>query len=89
MSTVKKINGILVPNTFVTGFTYNDANLLTISQNGQNDLSVNLNYFSGLTITGDVSTYTLSSDTIYITSALINNNSNTQLLTIKTSTGKI
>lgn len=89
MSRVSKINGVLVTDTFVTGFTYNDANSLTISQNGQNDLSVGINYFSGLTITGDVSTYTLSSDTIYITSALTNNNSNTQLLTRNTSTGKI
>jgi hypothetical protein len=59
MSTIKKINGIYVPNTFVTGFTYNDANLLTISQNGKSDLNVYLNQFSGLTVNGSVSATTL------------------------------
>lgn len=37
-------------DTFVTGFTYNDANRLTISQNGgQSPLNVFINTFSGLT----------------------------------------
>lgn len=42
-------------DTYVTGFTYNNANKLTISQNnGQPDLNVYLNTFSGLTVNGDI-----------------------------------
>lgn len=62
MSTIKKINGILVPNTFVTGFTYNNSNLLTVSQNGKPDLNVYLNQFSGLTVNGSVSATTYYGD---------------------------
>lgn len=43
----------VVTDTYVTGFTYNDANKLTLSQNyGQPDLIVYINQLSGLTITG-------------------------------------
>ena len=50
------VNGITytaITDTFVTGFTYNDANRLTISRNqGQSDLNVFINTFSGLTVNG-------------------------------------
>jgi hypothetical protein len=48
-------------NFYVTGFTYNDANTLTISRNGGlGDLSATINTLTGLTINGvfSASTYT-------------------------------
>ena len=40
-------------DTFVTGFTYDNQNKLTLSQNqGQPDLIVYINQFSGLSING-------------------------------------
>jgi|LakMenEpi03Aug12_release.lakeMendotaPanAssembly.Ray.scaffolds.fasta_scaffold30031_4 hypothetical protein len=51
--------GSLSGDTYVTGFTYNNANRLTISQNGgQSDLIVFINTFSGLTVNGSVSATT-------------------------------
>jgi hypothetical protein len=48
-------------DTYVTGFTYNDANKLTISQNqGQAPLNVFINTFTGLTVNGSISATTLS-----------------------------
>ena len=41
-------------NTFVTGFTYNDANTLTISRNDGVDLSTSINIMTGLTVNGDI-----------------------------------
>ncbi len=42
-------------DTFVTGFTYDNSNKLTISQNNnQSDLDVIINEFTGLTINGDL-----------------------------------
>jgi hypothetical protein len=49
------VTGLLSADTFVTGFTYNNANLLTISQNqGQSPLSVNISVMTGLTIAGNL-----------------------------------
>jgi hypothetical protein len=46
-----QVTGFTSENTFVTGFTYDNQNLLTISQNnGKEDLFVYLNQFSGLTV---------------------------------------
>ena len=48
-------------NFYVTGFTYNDANTLTITRNGGlGDLSATINTLTGLTINGvfSASTYT-------------------------------
>ena len=43
-------------NTFVTDFTYNNSNILTIGRNqGESDLSVNIGVMSGLTVNGDIS----------------------------------
>tara|TARA_Y100000589_G_C27198091_1_gene647971 strand:- start:5803 stop:9339 length:3537 start_codon:yes stop_codon:yes gene_type:complete len=48
-------------NSFVTGFTYNNKNNLTISRNdGLGDISTNLSEMSGLTINGDL---TVTGDT--------------------------
>jgi len=50
-------------DTYVTGFTYNDANLLTISQNqGQQDLSINIDTMTGLTVNGILSATTYYGD---------------------------
>ena len=46
------ITGATTQDTFVTGFTYNDANTFTISRNDGVDLSVNMDTMSGLTING-------------------------------------
>ena len=45
-------------NTFTTGFTYNDANRLTISDNAGTNLSVDINSMTGLTINGSLSATT-------------------------------
>ncbi len=52
-------------NTYVTGFTYNDANRLTIQQNDVSDLSVFINTMTGLTVTGGISGGTISGGTFY------------------------
>ena len=41
-------------NTFVTGFTYDDSNNLTISRNDGTDFTTNIDIMSGLTIDGDL-----------------------------------
>jgi len=41
-------------NTFVTGFTYDNSNNLTINRNDGVDFSVNIDTMSGLTINGDL-----------------------------------
>jgi len=41
-------------NTFVTGFTYDNSNNLTISRNDGVDFGVNIDTMSGLTINGDL-----------------------------------
>ena len=47
------ISGFLSADTFVTGFTYDNQNRLTLSQNnGQSDLNLYINQFSGLSING-------------------------------------
>jgi hypothetical protein len=49
------LTGLVTNDFYVTGFTYNNQNKLTISQNGgQSDLNVYLNTFSGLTINGNL-----------------------------------
>ena len=50
-------------NTFVTGFTYNDANTLTISRNDGVNLSTSINTMTGLTINGTLVVDTLSATT--------------------------
>jgi hypothetical protein len=55
-------------NTFVTGFTYNNANTITLSQNNGQSSGVTINSVTGLTINGNLSvTGTTSSGTISAT----------------------
>jgi len=49
-------------NTFVTGFTYNDANTFTISRNDGVDLSTSINTMTGLTVNGSISATTYFGD---------------------------
>lgn len=52
-------------NTYVTGFTYNNSNVLKIQQNNsQPELSVVVNTMSGLTIDGALTATTISAATI-------------------------
>jgi hypothetical protein len=50
-------------NTFTTGFTYNDANTLTIERNDGVNLSTSINTMTGLTINGTLVVDTLSATT--------------------------
>ena len=56
-------------NTFVTGFTYNDANTFTISRNGGlGDLTSTMSVLSGITYYGDGSNLSgISSSDFYVT----------------------
>lgn len=59
------ISGITGTDTYVTGFTYDDANTLTISQNqGQSPLYATINIVTGLTVNGD----------LYVSNSAITNN---------------
>jgi len=52
-------------NFYVTGFTYNDANTFTISQNGGlGDLTSTINTMTGLTVNGTLVVDTISATTI-------------------------
>ncbi|NBT88925.1 MAG: hypothetical protein EBT51_11595, partial [Flavobacteriaceae bacterium] len=52
-------------NYYVTGFTYNDANTFTISQNGGlGDLTSTINNVTGLTVNGTLVVDTISATTI-------------------------
>jgi hypothetical protein len=53
------ITGFTSVDTYVTGFTYDNSNNLTISRNeGQPDLSVNISSMTGLTVNGVLSATT-------------------------------
>ena len=41
-------------NTFVTGFTYNNANTFTIEQNDGSNFSTSINTVTGLTVSGNL-----------------------------------
>jgi hypothetical protein len=72
-------------DTFVTGFTYNNANRLTISRNGsQPDLTVNINRLTGLTVTNG-----LSADTLTLTTMAVTASTSTQALVRNTTTGVV
>jgi hypothetical protein len=57
-------------NTFVTGFTYDNSNNLSIVRNDNISIGVNISQFSGLTINGGLSATTLSACTGIYTSNL-------------------
>jgi hypothetical protein len=52
-------------DVFTTGFTYNNANTLTIVNNTGGTLTTSLNILTGLTVSGVVSATTISGNTIY------------------------
>jgi hypothetical protein len=67
--------GTLSGDTYVTGFTYNNANLLTISQNGgQPSLNVFVDTFTGLTINGSISATTYYGNGQYLTGIVSTDN---------------
>jgi hypothetical protein len=54
-ATTLTINGNLITgDTYVTGFTYDNTNTITLSQNDGSSSGVTLNTFTGLTINGDL-----------------------------------
>jgi len=55
-------------NTFVTGFTYNDANTFTIGQNDGSNFSATINTMTGLTVNGGIDTTTLTGVSAYFSS---------------------
>lgn len=62
LANISSIQGIST-DTFVTGFTYNNANNLTITRNqGLPDLNVYINTFTGITVNGSVSATTYYGD---------------------------
>jgi hypothetical protein len=71
------------PDTYVTGFTYDNSNNLTISQNqGQSPLNINISIMSGLTINGNLTvTGNTRVNSITGTSAVFSG-SGTNILTI-------
>ena len=77
-------------NTFITGFTYNDANKFTISLNDGVSLDASFNSVTGLTVNGNlIVTGVTSASTINITTIPTNNNSLTEILGRNSSTGEI
>lgn len=54
-------------NTFVTGFTYNNANTITLSQNNGTSTGVTINIMTGLTVNGSISSQGLTATTISAT----------------------
>ncbi len=52
------------PNTYLTGFTYND-NKLSLSDNSGNTFNVTIDQFTGLTVNGTLSATTISGGTFY------------------------
>lgn len=60
LANISSIQGV---DSYVTGFTYNNANGLTISRNqGLPDLTVYINTFTGITVNGSVSATTYYGD---------------------------
>ena len=48
------LSGVSTSDTFVTGFTYDNANNFTISRNDGNSLIINVDTFTGITVNGDL-----------------------------------
>ena len=49
------LSSISTTNTYVTGFTYNDANTFTLERNeGESDLTATINSVTGFTVNGDL-----------------------------------
>jgi len=54
-------------DTFITGFTYNDANTFTLNRNDGVDISTSINIVTGLTVNGDIEMGNSSTRQIYST----------------------
>ena len=77
-------------DTFVTAFTYNDANKFIITRNDAVSLDASFNSVTGLTVNGNLTvTGTTSGSTFNITTTPTNNNSLTEILGRNSSTGEI
>ena len=59
-------SAITITDTFTTGFTYNNANTLTLSNNTGGTLTASINVMTGLTINGQ-----LTADTINATTSIL------------------
>ena len=59
-------SAITITDTFTTGFTYNNANTLTLSNNTGGTLTASINVMTGLTINGQ-----LTADTINTTTSIL------------------
>jgi hypothetical protein len=57
-------NSLISGSTFVTGFTYDNANKFTIERNDDVDLSATINVVTGLTVNGTLSAITIDSSII-------------------------
>jgi hypothetical protein len=60
----RDLNTISTGDTFVTGFTYDNANTLIIERNDDVDLSTTINVVTGLTVNGTLSATTIDSNNI-------------------------
>ena len=58
------LTGITSNDTFVTGFTYDNSNNLTISRNDGTGFTTNISTMTGLTVNGTLSATTLDGSTI-------------------------
>ena len=77
-------------DTFVTAFTYNDANKFIITRNDAVSLDASFNSVTGLTVNGNLTvTGTTSGSTFNITTTPTNNNSLTEILGRNSTTGEI
>ncbi len=61
-------------NTFITGFTYNNSNVFTISRNDGVDLSTSINQMTGLTVNGSLSATTYFGDGSNLTGISVDDN---------------
>jgi hypothetical protein len=69
------LSGITTIDTFVTGFTYNNNNLIISRNQGQPNLTANISLMTGLTISGQLSATTLNvSSTSNLNGTITSNN---------------
>lgn len=68
------LTGLTGSDTYVTGFTYNNANTLTLQRNqGQPDLTATINTMTGLTVNGSISGTTIRTDNLVLSGTSITN----------------
>jgi len=64
------LSSLVVNDTYITAFTYDNANTFTISDNSGNTFNATINTVTGLTVNGDLSATTVSACTGIYTSNL-------------------